>query len=203
MVEKGFKSLKKQPKQQRSHQVVEAVLEAATRILSKVRLREATTNKIAETAGVSIGSLYDYFPNKNSIAISLIDKRTENIIADFRKLLDGSGSSPEHLVQNSVDFISRDFFQKRSLLREIFFLAPEAGRMESLYRSRIEATKALQDHFVDKMQKDPAWAEWKSFLVIHSIVGFLESYVMIEDVNFDPDLMKSELKRLMKSILEI
>ena len=59
--------MKKEPLQARSKATVEAILTAAARILLDVGYDKASTNKIAETAGVSIGSLYEYFPGKEAI----------------------------------------------------------------------------------------------------------------------------------------
>jgi AcrR family transcriptional regulator len=195
--------LKKHPKQKRSKEVVEAVLDAAARILSKIRLKDATTNKIANTAGVGIGSLYDYFPNKSSIAVALMDKRIEKIVVDFEALLEAPHRSLESLINDSIEFIAEDFFGRRQFLREIFLLAPEHGRMEALYKARIKAAKLLETYLVSKHQKDPDWASWKSFFLMHSLIGFLESYVIIEEANFEIELMKSEMRNLMRLALEI
>lgn len=59
--------MKKQPAQERSKATVEAILAAATQILLESDYDKASTNKIAEVAGVSIGSLYEYFPGKEAI----------------------------------------------------------------------------------------------------------------------------------------
>src|SRR4051794_12631179 len=60
------KSQRKTPKQARSKELVDAIFEATARILPKVGSYGVTTKKIAEIAGVSIGSLYQYFPNKEA-----------------------------------------------------------------------------------------------------------------------------------------
>ena len=73
MASKKEVSPRKLAKQERSKFTVDAILEAATRIFRKSQLTETSTNKIAELAGVSIGTLYQYFPNKESLAVSLID----------------------------------------------------------------------------------------------------------------------------------
>lgn len=62
---------RKQPKQERSARVVEAILEAAVRVLSRDGAVGFTTIRVAEQAGVSVGSLYQYFPNKQSILFRL------------------------------------------------------------------------------------------------------------------------------------
>src|SRR5262245_8855560 len=60
--------LRKAPKQARSEEMVSCILAGATRILRSTRLADATTNRIAEVAGVSVGSVYQYFGSKQSIA---------------------------------------------------------------------------------------------------------------------------------------
>jgi AcrR family transcriptional regulator len=64
---KSLYSLRKTPIQQRSKTTVDAVLEAGARLLLSIGYDKASTNKIAELAGVSVGSLYEYFPGKEAI----------------------------------------------------------------------------------------------------------------------------------------
>ena len=63
--------VRKAPSQERSKVMVEAILEAASQVFAELGYARATTNKIAERAGVSVGSLYQYFPNKDSLIASL------------------------------------------------------------------------------------------------------------------------------------
>ena len=64
---------RKAPGQARSQETVGVILEASARILESDGLRGFNTNAIAAKAGVSVGSLYQYFPNKDSIVLALID----------------------------------------------------------------------------------------------------------------------------------
>lgn len=64
-------SSRKQPKQARSTELVATILEAAVQVLEKEGARRFTTARVAEKAGVSVGSLYQYFPNKASILFRL------------------------------------------------------------------------------------------------------------------------------------
>src|SRR5262245_56114454 len=75
---------RKKPKQARSRHLVEIILEGATRVLQKTELAHATSNKIASVAGVSIGSFYQYFPNKDSL-MGLLVKRRMNAQAELLK----------------------------------------------------------------------------------------------------------------------
>ena len=63
---------RKVPRQARSQETVGVILEASARILESDGMRGFNTNAIAEKAGVSVGSLYQYFPNKDSIVLALI-----------------------------------------------------------------------------------------------------------------------------------
>src|ERR1700761_6006114 len=64
-------SSRKQPQQARSADLVSAILEAAVQVLAKEGAQRFTTARVAEKAGVSIGSLYQYFPNKAAILFRL------------------------------------------------------------------------------------------------------------------------------------
>ncbi len=64
-------------KQARSKATVDAIIEAATRILADAGWAAVNTNAIAERAGVSVGSVYEYFPNKQAILDVIIDRHLE------------------------------------------------------------------------------------------------------------------------------
>ncbi len=64
-------SSRKQSKQARSTELVATILEAAAQVLAGEGAQRFTTARVAEKAGVSIGSLYQYFPNKASILFRL------------------------------------------------------------------------------------------------------------------------------------
>jgi AcrR family transcriptional regulator len=76
---------RKQPQQARAAATVETILEAATRVLSDSSLTGFNTNRIAEVAGVSVGSIYQYFPNKASLVAALIE-RAQNSLASAVEL---------------------------------------------------------------------------------------------------------------------
>jgi AcrR family transcriptional regulator len=72
-------SVRREPQQRRSRETVEAVLDAVVRILKRNGIEGVTTNRVAEVAGVSIGSVYQYFPNKRAIFTALHDRHVEQI----------------------------------------------------------------------------------------------------------------------------
>lgn len=68
---------RKQPRQQRALETRQAILEAAARVFAEYGYAAGTTNRIAEAADLSIGSLYQYFPNKDAILSALTDAHVD------------------------------------------------------------------------------------------------------------------------------
>lgn len=73
---------RKQPRQARAQHTVDAIIEAAARILEDQGHGGFTTNAVAELAGVSIGTLYQYFPDKDALLGSLITRETSLLVAE-------------------------------------------------------------------------------------------------------------------------
>ena len=104
MKPKAHSSARRRPKQRRARETVEAILDAVTRILKREGSEAITTNRIAEVAGVSIGSLYQYFPDKRAIFITLHRRHIEQIDRLVeRTLVEHATGSLEDLMRALVD----------------------------------------------------------------------------------------------------
>ncbi len=71
--------MRKHPTQARSRALVDSLLEATARILVQDGWDALTTNRVAKAAGVSVGSLYQYFPNKDALVAGLVEGWADNI----------------------------------------------------------------------------------------------------------------------------
>jgi AcrR family transcriptional regulator len=80
---KSLRSPRKKPVQERSQLTVEAIVVAATRIFREAGFAAATTNRVAELAGVSVGSLYQYFPNKLALLTAVRDSVQRNFLEEM------------------------------------------------------------------------------------------------------------------------
>ena len=100
-------SPRKQPRQERSRLTVERIVDAAARIFHDQGYAGATTNDIADEANVSVGSLYQYFPNKDALLVALTKRHIESATAGLADLLSGlgAGTDLEGLVRAVVDFL--------------------------------------------------------------------------------------------------
>jgi AcrR family transcriptional regulator len=85
---------RRNPKQQRSRQTVDFVLEAVPVVVKRHGAQALTTNRIAETAGVSVGSLYQYFPNKRAIFTALYDRHVDEVQRIIKQTMADFASAP-------------------------------------------------------------------------------------------------------------
>lgn len=85
---------RKTPVHSRSRATVEAILEAAAHLLEHDGYGRLTTNHIADKAGVSIGSLYQYFPNKDAICHALAERHFQMLQDEYLRVLENSAACP-------------------------------------------------------------------------------------------------------------
>jgi len=95
---------RRRPKQRRAHQTVDAVLDAVVRVLKREGFSAVTTNRVAEVAGVSIGSVYQYFPDKQAIFVALHQRHIDQIDRMVQtKLIEHAGSSLDELMRAMIE----------------------------------------------------------------------------------------------------
>jgi AcrR family transcriptional regulator len=112
------------PRQERSKQTVAVVLEAVQRVLKRHGVDGITTNRIAEAAGVSIGSVYQYFPDKRSIFTALHNRHVEEVGQVIEKTLAEHAASPlpeltRALVEGLLEVHAKDPELHRIISAEI------------------------------------------------------------------------------------
>ena len=135
-------SSRKQPKQARSSELVAVILEAAIHVLAEEGAHRFTTTRVAEKAGVSVGSLYQYFPNKAAILFRLQSDEWRQTADMLRNTLEDTGKPPlERLRKLVLAFIHSecDEAEMRIALNDaapLYRGAPEAKEAgASVYRS--------------------------------------------------------------------
>ncbi|MFN4119033.1 TetR/AcrR family transcriptional regulator [Acidovorax sp.] len=102
---KALSPPRRTPRQERSQITVDAIFEAVARIVATQGEGALTTNRIAELAGVSVGSLYQYFPSKEAILVAMLDQHCERVMLELDALLArarAEGWSPQQQVRQYV-----------------------------------------------------------------------------------------------------
>lgn len=95
-------SSRKQPQQARSTELVAAILQAAIQVLAKEGATRFTTARVAEKAGVSVGSVYQYFPNKAAILFRLQSDEWQQTTQMLRDILDKTDVAPLERLRTLV-----------------------------------------------------------------------------------------------------
>lgn len=124
---------RKRPRQDRSRATVDAVLAATARILVKRGYLGLTTNAVAELAGISIGSLYQYFPNKEALVSALIERHTEQVQGAILSELKRAQQLPMAQVIRAVVGLALEAHAiDPELHRVLTEQMPNAGRLAKL-----------------------------------------------------------------------
>lgn len=129
-------SSRKQPQQARSNELVAAILDAAVQVLAKEGVQRFTTARVAARAGVSVGSLYQYFPNKAAILFRLQSdewRRTSELLRDI--LADRAKPPPPARLRALVHAFIRSECEEAAIRVALNDAAP-------LYRDAPEAHEA-------------------------------------------------------------
>ncbi len=142
-------ALAKVPRQQRSIAMVHSIIDAAKRVLEREGLEAFTTNRVAEVAGVSVGSLYQYFPNKDALLLGVVERGVREIEDLCRQSISATERvSFEETFSDLMTVLIEHLEPRRPLLREILAGTPllsETGFVsvvESMVRDFIAELRA-------------------------------------------------------------
>ncbi|MCQ8230348.1 TetR/AcrR family transcriptional regulator [Pantoea trifolii] len=134
---------RKMPSQPRSTHTVEAIIEGAAHILEQHGLEGYTTNAIAARAGVSIGSLYQYFPTKDAVTVALIEREMTELVQEAKQVLlrDDRGEALRQLIEVAVRYQLRrpvlamllDFEEHR-----LSAIMPKSGTKATMHAELVE-----------------------------------------------------------------
>jgi AcrR family transcriptional regulator len=190
-------SPRKVPRQERSGATVAVILEAATRVLGERSLDGFNTNRVAEVAGVSVGSVYQYFPNKAALVSALITRAQAQLaqaIEDYAersaaRTLDGLLSglvaiAIDHQFRNPVFAAALDHEEQRLPLEDVLSAA----------RQRIISAvdTALRSHPALGGVRLPVW-------VAPDCLTIAKALIESESINPQPNLPRLR-KRVLRAL---
>ena len=172
-------SMRKKPQQQRAKLIVDHILQAAQICIVEQGLMHITTPKIAEKAGVSVGSLYQYFENKEEIIQELLRRKSENLgLALKQMVITQEQLSIQEIIPLSIQFGFDVIRAESGLFIEV--LKHWHGYNNS------EAAQILEKHFfeVGMYLFNRFYRHWdfetlknKSFVIINSTLFTMMRYV--------------------------
>ncbi|MFO0685521.1 MAG: TetR/AcrR family transcriptional regulator [Sandaracinus sp.] len=162
---------RKKPRQTRAQVTVDAILEATAHILVRDGYEGLSTNRVAERAGVSIGSLYQYFPGKESLVGELLDRYTDEIHHMLVSMIAELGnSSPVDCTRALVTAMIDGKLRSPRLAKVLREQIPRVGRMKR-YEEELTTMIKLVAAYLDAHAEDVRVEdrELAAFIVVHVV----------------------------------
>jgi AcrR family transcriptional regulator len=186
MPHKPLATPRKLPKQERSQATVEAILTATTHILTEDGYDQLTTNRVAELAGVSIGSLYQYFPNKEALIFALAEHHANEMKQLAQHHLSGlEDSSIMDVLRQIVKAVLAAHAMNPKLHRVLHEQMPRSEVMRQLDDANMEIM--LRSFLVQRRQQlQPENLELTVFIVGRTIKALLYGAIIDR-----PELLKT------------
>jgi AcrR family transcriptional regulator len=133
MARKLNTSPRKSASQERSRLTINTILEATTRVLMKEGYDRASTNRIAAAAGVSIGSLYQYFPSKEALVAAVSERHSQEVLQLMHNVLAKVAARPiEGAVREFVSVAIEGHRVNPKLHRVLAEQIPRIGRLQNV-----------------------------------------------------------------------
>jgi AcrR family transcriptional regulator len=193
---------RREPKQARSRATVDAIEEACAQLLVEDGFARLSTNRIAERAGVSIGSLYQYFPNKEAVVTAVLEDFIED---QFRRLTERvaefADAPLEEVVRELIDAVLDTRRVEPKFTQVLFELVMQfddgtkynewTQRFEVLIR---EAMRARDDF-------EPEEVEIQAFVIVTAVDGVIHHAMLNRLEWVEPGRIGEELTELVLAYL--
>jgi AcrR family transcriptional regulator len=184
---------RKNASQERSRATVDALVEATARILVREGFDKASTNRIAEVAGVSVGSLYQYFPSKEALVAAVIDRHSQEIMRTVRgELADAMNQPVEKAVRKLVAVAVKAHRVDPRLHRVLAEQIPRVGKLENVETFNREYFARFRNYLEthrDELRVDDL--ELASFVCVTSIEALTHNAVLHHSKTLSDDATQS------------
>lgn len=194
---------RRRPRQARARETTRAILEAAARVFADHGYAAGTTNRIAAAAGVSIGSLYEYFPNKDAILVALMERHIADGEAAMRALM--ATVRPGRLrpvvrgfVQAMISLHAREPRLHRVLFEEAPVPAPVWRTLAAVERRMTDDVERVLAAEPEVRVRDRALA---ARLVVQVVEDLTHRFVLHPGGDVDPERYVEEVTALVTAYL--
>ncbi|MDN3351316.1 TetR/AcrR family transcriptional regulator [Actinomadura sp. DC4] len=197
-------SPRKTPRQRRSRQMVERIVEATTRVLTEHGYDGASTNRIAAEAGISSGSLYQYFPNKDAIVVAVLDRFADDLADHVGARLEAVMAEPWQAAGRALLDTQIELFEENAeLLRIIVERVPRLGSVDKLDALRRRMSDLVRMYVILNRERfradlDVETAVW----ILAETTGLLSARYVLDRPRIPRERMVDELTALVTRYIE-
>jgi AcrR family transcriptional regulator len=196
-------SPRKRPQQARSRQTWESILDSAETLLVEEGYDALTTNRIAEEADISVGSVYQYFPNKEAILLTIMDRFAER---QYEILVDGLDELADANLETAVQgIVSNMLAAKRDrpeLNRVLFEQLPPVGQHDLHHEWNSRATELIRNTLAARDEKfAPNDLDTAAFILVNGVHGIVQGTVASRPELLDDERLHDETVSLVLGYL--
>jgi AcrR family transcriptional regulator len=205
MVQTHVTTPRKEPKQARARATIEAILAAAAQILVQDGFEAATTNSIAQRAGVSVGSLYQYFPSKEAVIFALVERHVGKMQRQLEEVIAEYSEAPlEEIVPTYVKAMLAAHRVEPRLHRVFSEQLPKLAGRDALMRWSEDAERVVRGVLYQHRDRlRPRDLEMAAFLLLHAVDAITHALVIFRPRYLEREALADEISELiMRYLLE-
>jgi len=163
---------RKQPVQARARHTVEAIFEACVQVLLASGPERLTTTRVAERAGVSVGTLYQYFPDKQSLLAAVLERHLLRVVeAVETACAEAAGRSTETIARASVGAFFDAKFAEPETSAALYAVAAELGGAAVVQRLTRRTQQVLAHTLAGASDGPPLDAGLAAFVLATAVAG--------------------------------
>lgn len=196
---------RRRPRQARAQATVDAIVTATAKILVEEGYDRASTNRIAVAAGVSIGSLYQYFPSKEALVSALVDQHLAQMDACLTELIATSAASTLQENTRMVVGALIAAYRVNPRLHEVLCQeVPKVGELKRVYELEEKLSDAGRRYLLGhKINIRPENLERAMFLLGHAVPPVIRAAVKADPLASEDHELAAELTELVLRYLMI
>lgn len=200
---KKKQTARNQPRQSRSRATVETILDGCIRVLDQNGIQAATTSRIAEASGVSVGSLYQYFENRDAILQALQDREFTRTAEMLQKhLMRGKFDTPRDLAKTVVSSLLQLYRSSPGLHRVLALeglRVTPTERVQAFDHRIVETLRVFFESTIFPIRRERKYAA--AFVVYQSVRATMLAKILEEPPGISDDVLTEEVTDLVVSYL--
>jgi AcrR family transcriptional regulator len=170
---------RRMPRGRTGQAIVDSILNAAAAILAEGGYATLTTNRIAERAGVSIGSFYQYFPNKQAVISGLaadLERRALELFQERMAVV--ANESLEAVTRAVIEFMATERLGAQRMRHELLVHVPRAWTEQAAHAVDAQVEAALAAFLGSRPDVRAGNAELMAFVLLHAVEAAVEAAVL-------------------------
>jgi AcrR family transcriptional regulator len=182
-------------------QAVEAIFEATARLLESQGLAALTTARIAEVAGYGVGTVYDYFPNKNAILVAMARQELDRVVRSIQKALKQADTGDTATAtQRAMRALIRGFGGRQRLRGALLTSMIAQG-----HSSELATPIEVIIEFLREQERTLDTDDWtrlrpeRLYVLTRAVVGVIRAWAMEGTTRVSAQALEIELTELVRS----